>query len=61
MRRLLSILLFPISLLWYDRDEDDVVIRPWLFWFCVVSILLATVVAAVWLWLQTSAPFHDFL
>ena len=55
MRRLLSILLFPISLLWYDRGEDDVVIRPWLFWFGVVGILLATVVTAVWLWLEIGA------
>ena len=52
-RRLVSILLFPISLLWYDRSSDDVEIRPWLFWFGILAILLVTVLNAVWLWLKS--------
>jgi hypothetical protein len=52
-RRLVSILLFPVSLLWYDRGNDDVEIRPWLFWFGVLAILLATVLNGVWVWSET--------
>ena len=50
VRRFVSITLFPVSLLWYDRDQDDVEIRPWLFWFGVLAILLATALITVLIW-----------
>jgi endogenous inhibitor of DNA gyrase (YacG/DUF329 family) len=51
-RRFLSLLVFPVSLLWYDREQDDVEVRPWLFWFAVLGTLFAIVLSVVLIWLS---------
>jgi len=41
LRTVISILLFPVSLLWYDRVRDDIEIPRWLFWFGATSVASA--------------------